>query len=122
MKKVFFSLLLMTSIAFSNEEPKIKTYNFGHNGMELIARSKKGTVIISTFNSKMSIRQDIANKIYDLYLTGQLETNKKVTVLGNEANVTGKCVIRKKKDLTAVDFYYEVVDWNTGIKEIYKRV
>jgi len=121
MKKVCFSFLLMSSMAFSNEEPKVKTYNFGHNGMELVARSKKGTVIVSTYNSKMTIRQDIANKIYDLYLNNKLDNNKKITVNGTEANVTGKCVIRKKKDLTVVDFYYEKVDWNNGLKEIYKR-
>ncbi|TBX70451.1 hypothetical protein EZL74_04560 [Flavobacterium silvisoli] len=122
MKKVFFCLILMTSFAFSNEEPKTQTYNFGQSGMELVARSKKGTVIISTYNSKMTIRKDIANKIYGLYLENKLETDKKITVNGLEANVTGKCVIRKKKDLTAVDFYYETVEWNNGLKEIYKRI
>ena len=111
----------MTSFVFSHEEPKTQTYNFGQNGMELVARSKKGTIIVSTFNSKMTIRQDIANKIYAMYLADKLETNKKITVKGSEANVTGKCIIRKKKDLTAVDFYYEIVDWNNGLKEIYKR-
>ncbi|MGL2966443.1 hypothetical protein [Flavobacterium sp. XGLA_31] len=122
MKKVIFSLLLCSSFAFSNEEPKIKTYNYGQNGMELVSRSKKGTVIISTFNAKMTIRQDIAAKVYDLFLANKLENNKKVTVKGLEANVTGKCVIKKKKDLTAVEFYYETVDWNNGIKEVYKKV
>jgi len=122
MKKVFFSLVLMTSFAFSHEEPKTQTYNYGQSGMELVARSKKGTVIVSTYNSKMTIRKDIASKIYDLYLANKLETNKKITINGCEANVTGKCVIRKKKDLTAVDFYYETVDWNNGLKEVYKRV
>ncbi len=112
----------MTSFAFSNEEPKTQTYSFGQSGMELVARSKKGTVIISTYNSKMTIRKDIANKIYSLYLANKLENDKKITVNGLEANVTGKCVIRKKKDLTAVDFYYETVEWNNGLKEIYKRI
>ncbi len=122
MKKVILSLLLCTTFAFSNEEPKVKTYNFGQNGMELVAHSKKGTIIISTFNSKMNIRQDIASKVYNMYMANKLENNKEVTVVGEEANVTGKCVIKKKKDLTAVDFYYETVNWNNGIKEVYKKV
>ncbi|WP_333601325.1 hypothetical protein [Flavobacterium sp.] len=123
MTKVFFSLLIMTTFAFTTpEDSKVATYNYGHNGMELVARSQKGMVIISTFNSKMTIRQDIASKVYDLYVANKLTTNTKITVNGCEANVTGKCVIRKKNNLTAVDFYYETVDWNNGLKEIYKKV
>jgi hypothetical protein len=69
----------------------------------------------------MTIRRDIANKIYDLFLNNKLETNKQVTVSGTDANVTGKCFIRKKNNLTVVDFYYETVDWNSGLREIYKK-
>lgn len=122
MKKLVLSLITLSCFAFSSiEDPNVTTYSYGHNGMELVARSKKGTIIVSTFNSKMTIRQDIANKVYALYIANKLETNKKVTVKGTDANVTGKCIIRKKKDLTAVDFYYETVEWNNGHKEIYKR-
>lgn len=112
----------MTCFAFSdNEEPKVTTYSYGHNGMEYVARNKNGTVIISTFNSKMTIRQEIAYKIYDMYLDKKLENETKVTVYGDEADVTGRCVIRKKDNLTAVDFYYESVSWCSGQKEIFKK-
>ncbi len=121
MKKVLFGSLVVTCFAFSKGEPRVETYNYGQNGMELVARSKKGVVIVSTFNSKMTIRQDIARKLYDLYLANKLESNQKITVGGAEAEVTGKCVIRKKNSLTAVDFYYEVVNWNSGLKEVYKN-
>lgn len=121
MKRVLFGLLVVTCFAFSKGDTKVETYTYGQNGMELVARSKKGVIIVSTFNSKMTIRQDIAKKLYDLYLENKLQNNKKITVNGTEADVTGKCVIRKKNSLTAVDFYYEVVDWNSGLKEIYKN-
>lgn len=122
MKKIIFSLLVMTCFAFSdNEEPKVTTYSYGHNGMEYVARNKNGTVIISTFNSKMTIRQEIATKIYNLYLDKKLQNDTKITVYGDEADVTGKCIIRKKDNLTAVDFYYESVSWCSGHKEIFKK-
>lgn len=121
MKKLIFSLLVLSCFAFSSEEPKVTTYSYGHNGMEYVAKSKKGTVIISTFNSKMTIRQEIASKIYKMYVDQKLKSEAKVTVFGDEAKVTGKCVIRKKNNLTAVDFYYETVEWCTGQKEIYKK-
>lgn len=121
MKKVLFGLLIVSCFAFSHGEPRVETYAHGQNGMELVARSKKGVVVISTFNSKMTIRQEIARKVYDLYVANKLQSNKKVTIEGSEADVTGKCIIRKKNSLTAVDFYYEVVEWDSGLKEIYKN-
>jgi hypothetical protein len=122
MKKVLFGLLIVSCFAFSSGEPKFETYSYGQNGMELIARSSKGFVIISTYNSKMTIRQEIAKKVYDLYIANKLQNNKKITVDACEAAVTGKCIIRKKNSLTAVDFYYEVVEWESGLKEVYKNI
>ncbi|HNP32107.1 MAG TPA: hypothetical protein PKN96_02310 [Flavobacterium sp.] len=120
MKKVLFGLLTLTCFAFSKGDTKVETYNYGQNGMELVARSKKGVIIVSTFNSKMTIRQEIARKLYDLYLANKLQSDKKITVDGSQADVTGKCIIRKKNTLTAVDFYYEEINWNSGLKEVYK--
>lgn len=111
----------MSCFAFSDGEPKVETYTYGHNGMEFVARSSEGMIIISTFNSKITIRQDIAYKIYQLYANDKLTTNKKVTVCGDEADVTGKCVIRKKDKLIAVEFYYELIEWKSGLTEIYKK-
>jgi hypothetical protein len=121
MKKLILSILLLTQIAFAQEKKKIETYSFGQNGMELIAKSSKDVVIISTFNAKMNIREEIARKVYSLYAENKLETNKKYTISGNEASVTGNCVIRKKNNLIAIDFYYEKIEWYSGLIEIYKK-
>lgn len=121
MKKLILSIVLLTQIAFAQEKKKIETYSFGQNGMELIAKSSKDVVIISTFNAKMNIREEIARKVYSLYAENKLETNKKYTISGNEATVTGNCVIRKKNNLIAIDFYYEKIEWYSGLIEIYKK-
>ncbi|MGC4040220.1 MAG: hypothetical protein QM710_05380 [Flavobacterium sp.] len=122
MKKVLIGLLTITCFAFSKSgEPKVETYNYGQDGMELVARSKKGVVIVSTFNSKMTIRQEIARKVYDMYVANKLQSDKKITIEGNEADVTGRCIIRKKSSLTAIDFYYEIVEWDSGLKEVYQH-
>jgi hypothetical protein len=121
MKKLLVLCLFVMQFAFSQDIKRVEIYKHGHNGMELIARSKMETVIISTFNSKMDIRQEIARKLYAMYLLNKDFTNKTITIDGEEAKVTGKCVIRKKKDLTVVDFYYETVQWNSGLTEIYKK-
>jgi hypothetical protein len=121
MKKALFVLIIACCFSFSNGEPKVITYSYGQNGMELIAKSSKGVVIVSTFNAKMTIRQEIARKIYDLYVANKIQNKTKITVDGNEADVTGKCIIRKKNNLTAVDFYYEIIEWDSGLKEVYKN-
>ena len=121
MKKALFSLLIMSFFSFTEGDPKIETYSYGHNGMEFVAREGKGMIIVSTYNSKMTIRQDIAYKIYQLYANGRFTTNNKLTVCGNEADVTGKCIIRKKDNLTSLDFYYELIEWKSGLKEVYKK-
>lgn len=121
MKKLLILLLFVTQFALSQENNKTQSYKFGHDGMELIARSKKGTVIISTFNSKMNIRQEIAHKVYNMYLADKITTEKTITVNGADAKVTGKCIVRKRKNLIVVDFYYETVQWNSGLTEIYKK-
>lgn len=122
MRKLAALILIITSqFLFSQKKQKVTTYNYGHNGMEFIARSSQGTIIISTFNSKMTIREDIARRLFDLYKTNQLNTDTTLTVTGDEACVTGKCVIRKKDNLIAVDFYYESIEWNSGLKEIFKK-
>ena len=121
MKKALFSLLIMSCFAFTEGNPKIETYSYGHNGMEFVAREGKGMIIVSTYNSKMTIRQDIAYKIYQLYANGRLIIGSKTTICGEEADVTGKCLVRKKNNLTSVDFYYELIEWKSGLKEIYKK-
>ena len=68
MKKVLLGLLVVSCFSFSKVDTNVETYNYGQNGMELVARSTKGVIIVSTFNSKMTIRQDIAKKLYNLYL------------------------------------------------------
>lgn len=121
MNKVIFTFLLVTNFVFSQQKNRIETYHYGQSGMELIAKSKKETVIISTHNAKMNIRQEIARKVYDLYAENKLINNTVIIIPGNHANVKGKCVIRKKDNLIAVDFYYETVEWENGLTEVYSN-
>ncbi len=119
MKKLILFSLLISFTGFSQIKNKISTYKFGQNRMKLVAKTKNETIIISTFNSKMTIRRDIADKLFQLYRENKLETNKEFLVVGEIANVIGKCIIRKKDNLTVVDFYYETVLWDDGLTEVY---
>ena len=121
MKKMVLSIFLLTQIAFAQDGKKIQTYYHGYNGMELIAKSSKNVVIISTFNSKPTIREEIAQKVYSLFTENKLQDNTKYTINGNQANFTGKCIIKKRNNLIAIEFHYEKVEWYSGLIEVYKK-
>lgn len=40
----------------------VETYSYGQNSIEVISTSDEGTIIVSTFNAKMNIRKEIAEK------------------------------------------------------------
>ena len=102
----------------------VTTYKHGYNGMEYIVTSKKETIIVSTYNSKLGIKDEIAEKIYNYYNQNKdnsYQDGDTITIHGNEAKVTGKFIVTKKGKLTAVEFYYEKIEWNSGLTELYKK-
>ena len=122
MRKLFMlAVLLVGSFAFAQESKKISTYNYGYNGMEYVVITKNETTIVSTFNSKHQIKDEIAANVYNQVKEGNFTTGDTIVIVGNNAKVTGKCYISKKGKLRAVNFYYEKVEWNDGLTEIYKK-
>jgi hypothetical protein len=107
-----------------NKNTTVTTYKYGYNGMEYIATSPKETIIVSTFNSKLNIKGEIAEKIFNYYKENKntiSEDSNTITIHGNDAKVTGKFVVTKRGKLIAVEFYYEKVEWNSGLTELYKK-
>lgn len=112
------ALILMTSsLAFSQE--KTATYNHGHNGMEYVVSDKKGTTIVSTFNSKMNIKDEVAIKVFSFYKENTNAAYDTITIQSDKAKVTGKIEVKKRGQLTAVNFFYEKVEWENGLVEVY---
>ena len=89
--------------------------------MELIVKNNNETIIVSTFNSKNTIKDEIAQKVYDYFKNSQLNSGDTICILGNDAKVTGRCVVIRKEKLTSINFYYEKVEWNNGLIELYKK-
>ncbi len=128
---MFIAMLLVISqliVAQETENNKglltTTTYKYGHNGMELIVTTKKETIIISTFNSKLAIKDEIAEKIYNYYKNNKgasIESGDTVIINGDKAKVTGKCIVRKNGKLIVVEFYYEKIEWHSGLTELYKK-
>ena len=111
-----FIFILVAQISFSQKGKK-EFYKNGQNGIELISQSKSGTVVISTYNAKMTIKDEIAQNFYQKYLKNELKTDATTVIIGKTAKVTGKCKIIKKAKLTSVNFYYEKIEWASGLIE-----
>ena len=114
----YLLILVIFTFNWSYAQNTSITYQHGQNGMELIATTKTGTIVVSTFNAKMAIRQDIAYKIFKLYQQNSIQHNTLVTVFGNDAKVLGKCFVKKRNNLTSIEFYYNKVFWHNGIVEV----
>ena len=121
MDKFIIALLFTFQISYSQDVLKSSTYKYGHDGMELIINSSAETIIVSTFNAKVTIKKDIAEKIYDLFRFSTLCTGDVLTILGKDAKVIGKFELKKKGRLTSINFYYQTIEWNSGLKETYKK-
>ena len=69
-----------------SQNKKITTYKYGHNGMELIVTSTKETIIISTFNSKLELKEDIAKKVYNYYKSNNDSTGYPIPPAKNNSS------------------------------------
>lgn len=116
-KALIFALLISEAL-FSQENHPVSTYKNGHNGIELIISTKTQTIVVSTFNSKAAIKEDIAQKVYDLYKENKFKTGETICINGSDAKVTGTTFVCKNGDLISVNFYYNKIEWNTGLIEI----
>jgi len=123
MRNYLLLLLLVANLSFCQEKPKVSTYKHGYNGMELIVKHDSGKmIVVSTFNSKKELKEDVAQKLYQLYKDSNILNGDSIKIKSENAIVTGKCVINQKGKLTSLNFYYETIEWDSGLTEIYKKV
>jgi len=118
MKNLIFFALLASQMMFSQQKVKQTAYKNGQNGIELIVKNNNKMVVVSTYKAKVTIKDEIAEKVYALYQSKKAQPNQVVTIEGKDATVTGRYAVESKDNLTSVNFVYEKVEWNTGLVEI----
>lgn len=122
MKNLLIPLFFLgATMAFSQESKKVTTYNYGYNGMEYIVQSTNETTIVSTFNSKHKIKDEVAAKVYSQTKESNLKSGDTLVISTDFATVTGKFYVQKSGRLTAINFYYEKVEWKDGLTELYVK-
>jgi hypothetical protein len=118
MKKIIFLCLLVSQFAFSQSKSVPVKYKYGQNGIELIVKSNNETIVVSTFQAKVTIKDEIAEKVFAYYKKNVTKKNGIVTIDGNKAKITGTYSVKKKGNLTSVDFKYDKVEWQDGLVEV----
>lgn len=120
MKRITLILLFTCFFAQSQNVKRTEEYNYGKNGIEYIAKSSTGkTIIISTFNSRPTIINEVAMNVFNYFREKAPKSGDKITLQLNDAIVNGTCEIKVKDNLTSVEFYYETVEWKNGLTEVY---
>ncbi len=117
-----FICLLFTSQFLFSQAKKIEFYKNGQNGIEIISKSKKGiTIIISTYNAKLKIKNEVAQKFLDYYNKNNNISDSIIKLKIKDALVIGKCKLSKKDKVTNAGFYYQRVEWKDGLIEEYQN-
>ncbi len=116
---VLFTFVLQVAKAQSK---KIEFYKNGQNGIEIISKSKKGiTIIISTYNAKLNIKNEVAQKFLEYYNKNNNISDSIIKLKVKDALVIGKCKLAKKDKVTNAGFYYQRVEWKDGLIEEYQK-
>ena len=118
MKKIIFLLLLTSAAGFSQTKNKPVKYKYGQNGIELIINKNSETIVVSTFQAKVKIKDEVAEKVYAYYKENPNKVNGEITIEGLTASILGKYSVKKNGKLTSVDFRYEKVEWKNGLVEV----
>ncbi len=125
MKKLICLIIICCS--FNNQlcysqQKKVEYYQNGQSGIEIISKSKKGiTIIVSTYNAKLNIKNEVAQKFLEYYNKNNNIADSIIKLKIKDALVIGKCKLLKKDKVTNAGFYYQRVEWLNGLIEEYKN-
>jgi hypothetical protein len=118
MKKIIFLLLVTSTIGFAQTKKKPVKYKYGQNGIELIVNKNAETIVVSTFQAKVKIKDEVAEKVYAYFKANPKIVKEEITIEGLTASITGIYSVKRKGKLTSVDFRYEKVEWKNGLVEV----
>ena len=122
MRFCFFLLLFSFYFSFSQCPKVVEEYSYGINGIEFFENSGTGkTFIVSSFNSKPTIKKEVAKKILNYFREINPKNNEVVQIIADDAIVNGVLYIKTTGNLTSLEFHYQSVNWKSGLIEVYKK-
>ena len=118
MKLIKLILLFITTFVYSQQ--KTVYYNYGYDGMESVnnVRGSDSMLIYSNYRSRPLIRREVCDSIlkkYRFLKSGPYIVNIK------SAKVFGRLQIDRRHNLVSIRYYYEKINYNDTLVEIYKK-
>jgi hypothetical protein len=118
MKIIKLLLLFITTFVYSQQ--KVQYYNYGYDGMESInrVRGSDSMVVYSNYRSRPLIRREVCDTILKNYK--KLKRGPYIVYIRN-IKVTGRLEIDRRHNLVSIRYYYEKINYNDTLTEIYKK-
>lgn len=105
-----------------SQEKGIEYYSNGQSGIEIISKSQKGLVlIVSTYYAKLKLKDAVAKKFYDYYNINNNIADSIIKIKVDDALVIGKCKVINKDNVTNIGFYYDRIEWDSGLIEEHSK-
>jgi hypothetical protein len=108
------------SIILKPTDSKIEYYQNGQNGIELIVKINEKTLIISTYDSKPSLKEEVALLLFNLYKDKIIKNDTIIKLRLEKSFVSGHCKLNITDSFTNLSFYFEKIDWFNGRTEIHQ--
>jgi len=103
-----------------NNLPRTDYYKNGQNGIELIIKNNSQTIIVSTFDSRPALKEPVATALFELYKSKAIINDTLLSIKTELALVNGNCKINSKDGYVKIDFYFQKIEWQSGLTEIHQ--
>ena len=118
MKKISILFLLLTTFVYSQQKVVYYNYGYGYDGMEKIGRVADSTLVYSNFQARPEIRAEVADSVLSKYR--KLKEGLLI-IKFKSGKVIGRLKLIKEERLILVNYYYDRIEYTTGLIEIYKK-
>ena len=106
--------------ATETKNDKIEYYKNGQNGIELIVKINNKTLLISTYDSKPSLKEEVAKILFNLYKNKIIKNDTLIKLRLEKAYLHGLCKLKTSDSYTNLSFYFEKIEWFDGRVEIHQ--
>ena len=107
-------------IKLISNERRIVYYTNGHNGMELISKKADSTIVVSTYDSRPILKEQVAELLYRKFVSKEIIVDSLLKFSLPSATVIGLFKVEIFNTFTNLEFYFKKIYWNNGLTEIHE--
>lgn len=103
-----------------NKLPRTEYYTVGQNGIELIGKLGAKRIVVSVYDANPLLKEEVAQTLLDLNIKKTLIDDGIIAITTAKAIVTGKCKIKADNKFTNIFFYFQKIQWKSGLTQIHQ--